>query len=180
MLCKCILLSMVMIISCNIIFKCYINIMQLNYYDLPFGAQLLLWTSRMLINGSCRSFPNKFQLVNIAYTKVGIVHGDSVLKRFLYMIKDKNDFNIQNNASLNLNTTEINIINCIEDYKKEKFTSNYYLKIWKIHDNQMNFINAAKDLAFLYEKFDLDTNLRSIYSNRASYKEEEFISKTLH
>ena len=93
--------------------------MQLSYYDLPFGAQLLLWTSRMLINGSCRSFPNKFQLVKIAYTKVGIVYGDSVLKRFLYMIKDKNDFNIQNNASLNLNTTEINIINCIEDYKKE-------------------------------------------------------------
>lgn len=154
--------------------------MQLSYYDLPFGAQLLLWTSRMLINGSCRSFPNKFQLVNIAYTKVGIVHGDSVLKRFLYMIKDKNDFNIQNNASLNLNTTEINIINCIEDYKKEKFNSNYYLKIWKIHDNQMNFINAAKGLAFLYEKFDLDTNLGSIYSNRATYKEEEFISKTLH
>ena len=154
--------------------------MQLSYYDLPFGAQLLIWTSRMLINGSCRSFPNKFQLVNIAYTKVGIVYGDSVLKRFLYMIKDKNDFNIQNNASLNLNTTEINIINCIEDYKKEKFTSNYYLKIWKIHDNQMNFINAAKDLAFLFEKFDLDTNLRSIYSNRAAYKEEEFISKTLH
>ncbi len=154
--------------------------MQLSYYDLPFGAQLLLWTSRMLINGSCRSFPNKFQLVKIAYTKVGIVYGDSVLKRFLYMIKDKNDFNIQNNASLNLNTTEINIINCIEDYKKEKFNSNYYLKIWKIHDNQMNFINAAKDLAFLYEKFDLDTNLRSIYSNRATYKEEEFISKTLH
>ena len=154
--------------------------MQLSYYDLPFGAQLLLWTSRMLINGSCRSFPNKFQLVKIAYTKVGIVYGDSVLKRFLYMIKDKNDFNIQNNASLNLNTTEINIINCIEDYKKEKFTSNYYLKIWKINDNQMNFINAAKDLAFLYEKFDLDTNLRSIYSNRATYKEEEFISKTLH
>ena len=154
--------------------------MQLNYYDLPFGAQLLLWTSRMLINGSCRSFPNKFQLVNIAYTKVGIVHGDSVLKRFLYMIKDKNDFNIQNIANLNLNTTEINIINCIEDHKKEKFISNYYLKIWKIHENQTNFINAAKDLAFLYEKFDLDTNLRSIYSNRASYKEEEFISKTLH
>ena len=154
--------------------------MQLSYYDLPFGAQLLLWTSRMLINGSCRSFPNKFQLVKIAYTKVGIVYGDSVLKRFLYMIKDKNDFNIQNNASLNLNTTEINIINCIEDYKKEKFNSNYYLKIWKIHDNQMNFINAAKGLAFLYEKFDLDTNLGSIYSNRATYKEEEFISKTLH
>lgn len=154
--------------------------MQLSYYDLPFGAQLLLWTSRMLINGSCRSFPNKFQLVNIAYTKVGIVYGDSVLKRFLYMIKDKNDFNIQNNASLNLNTTEINIINCIEDYKKEKFTSNYYLKIWKIHDNPTNFINAARDLALLYEKFDLDTNLRSIYSNRATYKEEEFISKTLH
>ena len=44
----------------------------------------------------------------------------------------------------------------------------------------MNFINAAKDLAFLYEKFDLDTNLGSIYSNRATYKEEEFISKTLH
>ena len=154
--------------------------MQLSYYDLPFGAQLLIWTSRMLINGSCRSFPNKFQLVNIAYTKVGIVYGDSVLKRFLYMIKDKNDFNIQNIANLNLNTTEINIINCIEDHKKEKFISNYYLKIWKIHENQTNFINAAKDLAFLYEKFDLDTNLRSIYSNRATYKEEEFISKTLH
>tara|TARA_B100001248_G_C27365630_1_gene448850 strand:- start:996 stop:1460 length:465 start_codon:yes stop_codon:yes gene_type:complete len=154
--------------------------MQLNYYDLPFGAQLLLWTSRMLINGSCRSFPNKFQLVNIAYTKVGIVHGDSVLKRFLYMIKDKNDFNIQNIANLNLNITEINIINCIEDHKKERFTSNYYLKIWEIHDDQTNFINAAKDLAFLYGKFDLDTNLRSIYSNRATYKEEEFISKTLH
>ena len=43
----------------------------------------------------------------------------------------------------------------------------------------MNFINAAKDLAFLYEKFDLDTNLGSIYSNRASYKEEEFISKNI-
>ena len=27
--------------------------MSLDYYDLPFGAQLLLWTSRVVINTSC-------------------------------------------------------------------------------------------------------------------------------
>ena len=37
--------------------------MTLKYYELPFGAQLLLWTSRMSVNGSCRTNPNKYELV---------------------------------------------------------------------------------------------------------------------
>ena len=46
--------------------------MNLDYYDLPFGAQLLLWTSRVVINTSCRSSPNKYELVDKAYKKVGL------------------------------------------------------------------------------------------------------------
>ena len=43
--------------------------MNLDYYDLPFGAQLLLWTSRVVINTSCGSSHNKYELVNNSYHK---------------------------------------------------------------------------------------------------------------
>ena len=49
--------------------------MNLKYHELPFGAQLLLWTSRLVFHGSCRTKPNKYDLVDIAYKKVGIHDG---------------------------------------------------------------------------------------------------------
>ena len=54
--------------------------MNLDYYDLPFGAQLLLWTSRIVINANCRNFPNKYELVDKAYKKVGSEEGLFLLK----------------------------------------------------------------------------------------------------
>ena len=154
--------------------------MNINYFNLPFGAQLLLWTSRVMLNGSCRTFPNKYQLVNTAFNKVGITDGDAILKDFLVILKEKKTFNLQNVNVQTLNNTEVNIINCIEDYKKEDFNSNYYLEIWDLRGIKSDFISAAKKLASAFKNSNLETDLNTIFLNRdVSYK-EEFISKTLH
>ena len=38
--------------------------MSIDYYKMPFGAQLLLWTSRIILYGNCRISPNKYEIVN--------------------------------------------------------------------------------------------------------------------
>ena len=154
--------------------------MDINYFNLPFGAQLLLWTSRIMINGSCRTFPNKYQLVNIAYSKVGIVDGENALKEFLFLLKNNKSFNLQSTNIQTLNSTEINIINCIDDYKKENFYSNHYLKIWNLKDKENDFIIAAKKLAFAFKNSNLDTDITTIFLNGNMSSKESFISKTLH
>ena len=71
-----------MIIICNAYKLCYITNMKLKYHDLPFGAQLLLWTSRVFYHGSCRTKPSKYDLVDLAYSKVGINNGSELLKKY--------------------------------------------------------------------------------------------------
>ena len=154
--------------------------MNINYFNLPFGAQLLLWTSRVLIKGCCRAIPNKYQLINMAYNKVGIYDGADLHKKFLFMLKDRESIILQHINCLDLNKTEINLINCIEDYKSKKFYDDHYLEIWNLKDNQRKFILAAQYLASAYKAFNLDTDLNSIYLNRNAENKEKFMSKTLH
>ena len=39
-----------------------------------------------MLNGSCRTHPNKYQLVNIAFKKVGILNGGNLLKEVLFIL----------------------------------------------------------------------------------------------
>lgn len=154
--------------------------MNINYFNLPFGAQLLLWTSRVLINGCCRTIPNKYQLVDMAYSKVGIYDGADLHKNFLFNLKGRKTFYLQQINCQTINKTELNLINCIEAYKSEKFYDDHYLEIWNLKDKQSKFILAAQDLAFKYKAFNLNTDLNSNYLNRNVINKEKFFSKTLH
>ena len=93
--------------------------MTFDYYNLPFGAQLLLWTSRVSYNGSCGTKPNKYELINMAYTKVGIDKGALLLLKLLSTLKKVDSFKLQFICSRYLNDNEINLINCIEVHKKK-------------------------------------------------------------
>ena len=73
--------------------------MNIDYYNLPFGAQILLWTSRIIVNSSCRSFPNKYELVNMAYKKVGLEEGLFLLKDLLVHLRKNKDFKLQSICS---------------------------------------------------------------------------------
>ena len=116
----------------------------------------------------------------MAYNKVGIYDGADLHKKFLFMLKDRKSFILQHINCQNLNKTEINLINCIEDYKSKKFYDDHYLEIWNLKDNQRKFILAAQYLASAYKAFNLDTDLNSIYLNRNVENKEKFMSKTLH
>ena len=63
-----------------------------DYYSIPFGGQLLIWSSRLAFYGSCRTTPNKYDINNIAYSKVGIQKGSLLLKPFIGILKNKNQF----------------------------------------------------------------------------------------
>ena len=154
--------------------------MDLNYFNLPFGAQLLLWTSRVLLRGSCRTTPNKYELVNIAYNKVGILSGEILLKDFLLQVKEQKSFKLQHISIQKLNMTEINLINCINDYKNKNFDDDYYLDIWNIKSSENHFIIAAQRLALAFKEAKLNIDLNSIYYNRYVSQSENYFSKTFH
>ena len=90
-----------------------------NYFNLPFGAQLLLWTSRMAFYGSCRTSPNKYELINLAYEKVGIDNGCNLLKKFLLPLKGNPAFEIQPTSTTTINDNEINLVNCLQEHKNK-------------------------------------------------------------
>ena len=154
--------------------------MNLNYFDLPFGAQLLIWTSRVMLNGSCRTHPNKYQLVNIAFKKVGILNGGNLLKEVLFILRRKEFFKLQHTCVQILNNSEINLINCIEENKKEEFNNNYYLEIWDLKDIANSFTLATYNLALAFEKSNLDTDLSSFLLTKNISNTEMLITKTLH
>ena len=91
--------------------------MNIKYYELPFGAQLLLWNSRMIVNGSCRTSPNKYELVDMAFKKVGMRNGKNLLREFMSFVKNKKVFKLQSICTYNLIDNEIDLINCIENNK---------------------------------------------------------------
>ena len=136
--------------------------MNLDYYKLPFGAQLLLWTSRLIINGSCRTKPNKYDLVDTAYKKVGLKNGLFLLKDLLSYLQNKENFQLQSICNQNLIQNEINLINCIEKNKYSNYDNTYYIGLWSLQDNIIEFSNAVRKLSKSFNYLNLDTNLSSI------------------
>ena len=153
--------------------------MNLDYYELPFGAQLLLWTSRVVINASCRRTPNKYELVNTAYKKVGLEEGHFLLKDFLVHLRKNKNFKLQSICSRYLISNEINLINCIEDNKYSNFDNTYYLKIWSI-DNISEFCKAAQKISISFKHLNLNTNIDSINSNKVIVNKDNYTNITIH
>ena len=161
--------------------------MQLDYFKLPFGGQLLLWTSRIFIFGSCRTKPNKYDLIDIAYEKVGIKKGHLLLKPFLSILKDRKSFKIQHLNKRFLVDTEIDLINCIELYKKTNFMKNPYIKLWNLEPDVVRFSLHAKNIASAYRKANLVTNLEICSNNVGKFNSivktdfnNKIKNKTLH
>ena len=153
--------------------------MNIDYYNLPFGAQLLLWTSRVIINTSCRSSINKYELVNTAYKKVGLEEGHFLLKDFLVHLRKNKNFKLQSICSRYLISNEINLINCIEDNKYSNFDNTYYLKIWSI-DNISEFCKAAQKISISFKHLNLNTNIDSINSNKVIVNKDNYTNITIH
>ena len=158
----------------------YITTMNIDYYDLPFGAQLLLWTSRIVINTSCRSFPNKYELVDIAYKKVGLDEGHFLLKDLLVHLRKNKNFKLQSICSRNLISNEINLINCIEENKYSNFDNAYYLKIWFINNNISEFCKAVQKLSTSFKHLNLNTNISSIINNKILPNKYNYRNITIH
>ena len=154
--------------------------MKLDYYDLPFGAQLLLWTSRVIINTSCRSYPGKYELVDTAYKKVGLEEGLFLLKNYLVHLRKNKDFKLQSICSRYLISNEINLINCIEDNKYSNFDNAYYLKIWSINNNILEFCKAAQKLSISFKHLKLNTDISLIINNKVTPDNDNYRNLKIH
>ena len=154
--------------------------MKLDYYNLPFGAQLLLWTSRVIVNGSCRTFPNKYELVDLAYKKVGLDKGLFLLKDLLSLIKNKENFRLQSICKRELIENEINLIYCVEDNKNNNYDNNYYVKLWNLENKIKEFSTAANKLSRDYKKFNLNTNLYPLKADQSFPKTIFLTNNTIH
>ena len=154
--------------------------MSLDYYNLPFGAQLLLWTSRVVINTSCRSTPNKYELVDTAYKKVGLKEGHFLLKNFLVHLRKNKNFKLQSICSRYLISNEINLINCVEDNKHSNFNNDYYLRIWSINNNISEFCTAARKLSISFKHLKLNTDISLIINNKVIPDEYNYRNVTIH
>ena len=157
--------------------------MSFYYHQLPFGAQILLWTSRIMINGSCRCWPNKYQIVETAYKKVGVNNGVDLLKDFLQFLKKKDYFIIQNISAQNLLESEINLITCIEQNINVNFNNSYYIQIWNLENTIESFALSAHNLALAFQKSNLNIDISSsLYKNNIENysNQESLLSKTLH
>ena len=151
-----------------------------DYYNLPFGAQLLLWTSRIALHGSCRSNPNKYQLINMAYSKVGIQNGDILLKQFISTVKNGNAFMLQPTCTRNLSGNEIDLINCIQEHKKNQINNDYYIRKWGLENNKKLFTLYSKNLAIAYKNNNLIIDLKFNTNHKDNYMNTNLISKALH
>ena len=154
--------------------------MNLDYYDLPFGAQLLLWTSRVVINTSCRSSHNKYELVNTAYKKVGLKEGHLLLKDFLVHLRKNKNFKLQSICSRYLISNEINLINCVEDNKYSNFDNAYYLKIWSINKNISEFCIAARKLSISFKHLKLNTDISLTINKKVIPDKDNYRNITIH
>lgn len=120
----------------------------------------------MNIYGSCRIKPNKVELINMAYEKVGIIEGYCLLTAFLKPLRKKNNFNLQRICSLDLNQCEINLINCVENYKSNSHKTRDFIKYWNLYEEKELFSRNARFFADAYKKANLSTNLDSNYLER--------------
>ena len=150
------------------------------YYNLPFGAQLLLWTSRIAIHGSCSSTPNKYELINMAYKKVGIENCSSLLKKVLLPLKNKPLFKLQQICKTDLIDSEINFINCLQEHKKKYIDNKFYLELWCLEDRASSFTNNCKNLANAFIFANLNINLH--FNNHADQYNRNFniTNNTIH
>ncbi len=133
--------------------------MSYDYFNLPFGGQLLVWTSRMLVYGSCRSKPNKYALIDLAFDKVGISEGSMLLKPLVKLLREKNNFKIQPMCERILIEDEVNLINCIEDFQYNANQKNEFIKIWNLEESRESFLLYATKLAKAFKDANLNTNL---------------------
>ena len=154
--------------------------MKFDYYNLPFGAQLLIWTSRIVVNASCRNFPNKYELVDKAYKKVGLTKGLLYLKDLLSYLRNNKNFKLQSICNRDLVANEINLINCIEENKFPDFDNSYYIELWSIKKNRSEFCLAAQKLSISFKNLDLNTNIRSIKSDDLLQHKAKFKNITIH
>ena len=150
-----------------------------DYYSIPFGGQLLIWSSRVAFYGSCRSTPNKYDIINTAYSKVGIQNGSLLLKPFIGILKNKNQFKVQPFCKRYLNESEINLINCIE-YNKGYYSNDYFIKEWSLNNEKEKFEFYAKKIAYNFKIAKLDTNIQKSkkYLERIQIQRENI--RTLH
>ena len=154
--------------------------MHYKYYDLPFGAQLLLWTSRVFYNGSCRTTPNKYEIIDLAFKKVGIKNGSALLKNFLNILKNKEQFKLQKICNTNLIESEIDLIGCIEEHKKQNINNNYYIQIWQLEAKREIFTCNAVNLANEFKNADLNTNIFYKKNKIFEIKKFNITHNTLH
>ncbi len=154
--------------------------MNLKYHELPFGAQLLLWTSRLVFHGSCRTKPNKYDLVDIAYKKVGIHDGCNLLSKYLSFLKIHKKFTLQPICTQYLVESEINLIDCIDANKQEYFNNNYYIKIWDLHKSTESFTSSARNLAAVFKKANLNTKIEFLKKIKKEIRISYDICETLH
>ena len=106
--------------------------MNYDYYKLPFGGQLLLWTSRVAFHGSCQVSPNKYQIIGMAFHKVGIYNGCNLLKSFLNPLTNNPLFEIQSICKPTVTDNEINLINCLHEHTQSKINNSFYIKLWSL------------------------------------------------
>ncbi len=154
--------------------------MDYKYYDLPFGAQLLLWTSRIFYNGSCRTTPNKYEIIDLAYKKVGIHNGSKLLKGLLNILKNIDKFKIQKICNQCLTESEINLICCIEEHKNENINNSYYIDLWKLGAKRELFTYNAVNLANQFKKVNLNTDIFFKYNRKIKIENLNTINNTLH
>ena len=154
--------------------------MNIDYYKLPFGAQLLLWTSRIAINSSCRSSPNKYELVDAAYKKVGLEKGLFLLKDLLVHFRKNKNFKLQSICSRYLISNEVNLINCVEDNKHSNFNNDYYSRIWSINNNISEFCTAARKLSISFKHLKLNTDISLIINNKVIPDKDNYRNVTIH
>ena len=152
-------------------------IINMNYFQLPYGAQLLIWTSRVEFYGSCRTKPNKVELIEEAYNKAGIYNGNSLLRPFLKFLKSNDSFELQAICSRSINQSEIDLINCIDTYKTCSEVGNQFIEMWSLFQEENSFSSCAKKLAGAFKRVNLETKLS--FSN-IQIPRNNYISSSLH
>tara|TARA_B110000444_G_C18596424_1_gene480926 strand:+ start:296 stop:760 length:465 start_codon:yes stop_codon:yes gene_type:complete len=150
------------------------------YYNLPFGAQLLLWTSRLAFYGSCRTSPNKYELIDVAYKKAGMNNGSILLKKFLSSLKDKESFKLQPMCEKYLIKSEIDLINCIQEHRKIDIDNKYFIKIWQLEKNIKAFTVDSINLATALKKANLNTNMKCYQPVNNNFNKLRTVNETLH
>ena len=153
------ILTLIMIIICIMSILCYKFKMLCDYYKLPFGAQLLIWTTRICLHGSCRTKPNKYDLINMAYNKVGIRDGSKILKSFLATLRKKENFHIQEICKRYLIDCEIDLIQCINAFKNRSLKKKYFINLWSLENEMEDFILYGSVLAREFKVACLNTEI---------------------